>query len=132
MEQFDDFDDFFPYYLSQHSKPATRWMHFVGSALAIGILANGLVRGPRKSLLLAPVVGYGMAWISHFVIEHNTPASFDQPMYSFRGDWKMFAEMAMGHDAEMQAIADLARQRRGANDASAGDVGHLAAVTATG
>ena len=38
MREFSTFDDFFPYYVSQHSKPATRWFHFAGTHL--GALPN--------------------------------------------------------------------------------------------
>jgi hypothetical protein len=43
-----------------------------------------------------PVVGYGFAWIGHFFFEHNRPATFTYPFYSFAGDWVMFRDMLIG------------------------------------
>ena len=47
-------------------------------------------------LLAALISGYGGAWIGHFVFEKNKPASFKQPIYSFRGDWVMYSEILTG------------------------------------
>ena len=46
---------------------------------------------PFKPFLVAaaPVMGYGAAWIGHFVIEKNKPASFQYPGWSLRGDLRM-------------------------------------------
>jgi hypothetical protein len=103
--EFSDFEAFFPWYVSQHSKRATRWFHFVGThAGAATALAGVLTRRPA---LLAgmPVISYGVAWFSHFVIEKNNPASFGHPMWSLRGDARMLAMMWQGRDGELGSIA---------------------------
>ena len=47
-------------------------------------------------LLAALFCGYGFAWIGHFVFEKNKPVSFKQPIYSFIGDWVMYANTWTG------------------------------------
>ena len=47
-------------------------------------------------LLLLPVFGYGFAWVAHFFVERNRPATFTYPFYSLVGDFRMFADMARG------------------------------------
>jgi hypothetical protein len=39
------------------------------------------------------VIGYGFAWLGHFIFEKNKPATFTYPVYSFIGDWVMFADI---------------------------------------
>ncbi|HWI24940.1 MAG TPA: DUF962 domain-containing protein, partial [Lysobacter sp.] len=47
-------------------------------------------------LLAALACGYGFAWIGHFFFEHNRPATFRHPLYSFVGDWVMFKDILTG------------------------------------
>ena len=85
------FADFWPYYLREHRQPGTRLLHLIGSTLALFLLL-GAVLGGRPALLLgALVAGYGFAWVGHFAVEHNRPATFRYPLWSFAADWKMWA-----------------------------------------
>ena len=56
-ENFASFEEFYPFYLSQHSKPATRAIHAVGTGLGLLNAAKSLVVGPRKQLVLTPSLG---------------------------------------------------------------------------
>ena len=103
--EFASYEEFFPYYVSQHSKPATRWIHFAGTHLGGAAALTGLVRRKPRLLAAAPVISYGMAWFSHFVIEGNRPASFGHPFWSFRGDFQMLTMMWRGQNAELGRIA---------------------------
>jgi hypothetical protein len=94
--RFDDFQDFWPFYVLEHSKPATRLSHFVGTTAAAFFVVMGIATGLYWLVPLGLVAGYGSAWVSHFFIEHNKPASFKQPVYSFLADWKMWAYMIAG------------------------------------
>jgi len=37
----------------------------------------------------AVVLAYALAWISHFFVEHNRPATFGHPLWSWWADQKM-------------------------------------------
>ena len=93
--QFNSFNEFYPYYLAEHSDPTCRALHYTGSTLVLCILALAIVSTPWW-LLLAPVVGYGFAWLGHFGFEHNKPATFKYPGYSLLGDWVMYKDFLAG------------------------------------
>jgi hypothetical protein len=52
-------------------------------------------------LLCAPILGYGFAWIGHFVFEKNRPASFQHPWYSLLADFVLLKEMLMGKNRRL-------------------------------
>jgi hypothetical protein len=89
------FAEFWPFYVREHSLPACRALHFVGSTLAIVVIVSAILYSSWL-LLAVPMVGYGFAWFGHFVIEKNRPASFKYPLWSFIADWKMWAMMLTG------------------------------------
>jgi len=115
---FETFDDFWPYYVREHSKKLTRQFHFVGTSLALACVA-GAVFGRKPWLLLAaPVAGYGAAWISHFFIEKNRPATFEHPLWSVQADFVMWGKMLAGTmDAEVERIlGEAAARENGASE----------------
>lgn len=95
-QAFGTFSEFYPYYLSEHSNRICRRLHFVGSCIALGFLAAAAVTLSAGWLLAALVSGYAFAWVGHFFFEHNRPATFKHPFYSFAGDWVMFKDMLTG------------------------------------
>jgi hypothetical protein len=88
-ERFRSFEEFWPHYLREHGRPATRAVHILGTWTAAGVLVSGLPIGPLWLVLLAPVIGYGCAWLSHLLIKHNRPATFSHPAWSLRGDLQL-------------------------------------------
>jgi hypothetical protein len=93
--RYQSFAEFWPYYVREHSVPACRALHFVGSTLVIGVVFAAIFYNPWL-WLAAPVVGYGFAWTGHFLIEKNRPATFKYPLWSLIADWKMWALMLVG------------------------------------
>ncbi len=89
------YEEFWPYYVSEHRKPATRALHLVGTSLVIAALLAAAARSPWW-LLVAPLAGYGPAWFAHFFVEKNGPATFTYPWWSLRGDFRMFRLMLLG------------------------------------
>lgn len=90
--QFNSFKEFYPYYLAEHSDPRCRATHYIGSTLVLVILAFALLTQQWVYLWLVPLVGYGFAWLGHFLFEHNKPATFKYPAYSLLGDWVMYRD----------------------------------------
>ncbi len=136
-ERFQSFEEFWPYYLSEHREAASRRLHFLGTSgffagcaasaavspvrfpLAMAgfaaILAHGASKekharplGHAAAMLALPtlaspmlfpagvVSAYACAWVGHFGIEKNRPATFDYPLWSFLADLKMWSHMARG------------------------------------
>lgn len=85
------FAEFWPYYLGEHRNPTCRLLHFIGSTLALGQLVAAVVLGQPQLGFTALITGYAFAWVGHFFIEKNRPATFKYPLWSFIGDWKMWA-----------------------------------------
>ncbi|UTW48101.1 DUF962 domain-containing protein [Bacterioplanoides sp. SCSIO 12839] len=97
LEQpFRSFAEFYPYYLSEHSDRVCRSLHYIGSSAVLFCLAYSLLSGQYVWLWALPVLGYGMAWIGHFFFEHNKPATFKYPLWSFMGDWVMLKDFLTG------------------------------------
>jgi hypothetical protein len=87
---FETFDDFWPYYLEAHRHPVNRALHYAGTTAAIGSVVAALVTLNPWWLLMTPLVGYGPAWIGHVFFEKNRPATWEHPLWSLRGDCKMY------------------------------------------
>jgi hypothetical protein len=84
--EFRTYDDFWSHYLGEHSRPATRWLHTVGTVASVILIV----------FFAALVPGYGLSWIGHFFVERNTPATFGHPLWSMLSDFKMVALMLTG------------------------------------
>ncbi len=135
-ERFSSFEEFYPYYLSEHNVPRDRHLHFVGTTLflltvvltapmnpmgtftvvsavlIVGtftremdakqsslpilgalILSSAVLHPP---MLFGVLFAYFFAWVGHFFVEKNRPATFTYPMWSLRGDFRMYGEMLRG------------------------------------
>lgn len=103
--QFQDFEQFWRHYVRQHAQPATRRWHFIGTTAALAAGITAIVSRSWWVLGLAPVVGYGLSWLSHAIVEQNRPASFTHPWWSLRADARMWALIATG---QMQRAVDEA------------------------
>ncbi|MGB3621045.1 DUF962 domain-containing protein [Ketobacter sp. MCCC 1A13808] len=95
-KEFKSFEQFYPYYLSEHENTTCRRLHFVGSTLVLCLIAYMLLSQTAWLLVLLPFIGYGFAWIGHFFFEKNRPATFTYPWFSFKGDWVMYKDMITG------------------------------------
>ncbi|MFN3202589.1 MAG: Mpo1-like protein [Bradymonadia bacterium] len=90
MSRLQSFEEFWPYYLNEHRDPVNRALHFMGTSGAIAAVVTAAVTLNPMFLIAAPFLGYGPAWVGHFIIEKNRPATFTYPLWSLMGDFKMF------------------------------------------
>lgn len=104
-KKYTSFAEFWPYYLSEHRSPLNRALHFAGTTLALGVAAASVVTMNPFLLLGAVACGYGPAWIGHFFVEKNRPATFTYPGWSFMGDFKMYGMIWTGRlGRELQSL----------------------------
>jgi hypothetical protein len=95
-ERLPSYSAFWPHYLREHARSRTRALHFLGTSLAILCLVLLVVTGNWWWLLAALVSGYLFAWIGHFFIEHNRPATFTHPLWSLLSDFRMYGLWVSG------------------------------------
>ena len=84
------FAEFWPFYLREHSKPRTRALHYVGTTLVVVLAIFALATANWWVLVALPIAGYFFAWIAHFGVEKNRPATFTYPAWSLKADFKMW------------------------------------------
>jgi hypothetical protein len=89
QERLSSFAEFWPYYVAQHSIQINRVLHSPCVARP-GCSAAAATLSPWWGLVV-PLVGYGPAWVGHFFFEKNKPATFRYPLWSLRGDLRMYA-----------------------------------------
>ncbi|HET9459708.1 MAG TPA: DUF962 domain-containing protein [Sphingomicrobium sp.] len=88
--EYTTFAAFWPFYLREHSKPRTRALHYAGTTLVVLILLFAVLTGRWLMLLAVPLAGYGFAWVAHFGVEKNRPATFTYPLWSLAADFRMW------------------------------------------
>ena len=104
------YEEFWDFYVQEHSKPMTRALHFAGTALGLGLLVWFVATGRWYLFPLFFVIGYVFAWFAHFVVEKNRPATFKYPFWSFISDFKMIWLMITGRMGR-----EVERARKAAN-----------------
>ena len=106
MDKPKNYAEFWDFYVSEHSQPLTRYLHFIGTMLGLVLLVWIFRTGNWLYFPLCFVSGYAFAWFSHFYVEHNKPASFKYPFWSFISDYKMTFLMLLGKmDAEVERVS---------------------------
>ncbi len=75
---------------------ATRAMEAKRSTAPVLLTIIVLAGVANPTTLIGVVLAYACAWIGHFIIEKNRPATFVYPMWSLAGDFRMYGEMLRG------------------------------------
>lgn len=116
MPPLQSFEEFWPFYLREHSQPETRALHIAGTTAsliclvgALGALLDERRRNraaPAAWLAAAALCGYGAAWLGHMAFEGNRPATFRHPAWSLRADLRMWRLWACGElESELERCA---------------------------
>jgi len=109
------FNDFWLFYLREHSRPRTRALHYAGTTLVVALALLAVATRSWWLLLALPVAGYGFAWFSHAAVERNRPATFTYPLWSLRADFRMWLMWMTGRlDPELRQAGVAAEESKGA------------------
>ncbi|HXD93731.1 MAG TPA: DUF962 domain-containing protein [Bacteroidia bacterium] len=95
-KEYKTFEEFYPYYLNEHRQVGTRVTHFIGTSLFFSLTITAIIKGNAQFLLASVISAYFFAWIGHFFIEKNKPATFKYPWMSLKGDFKLYFEILLG------------------------------------
>ena len=95
-KKYKNFKDFYPYYISEHSHKTTKLLHFIGTTFSLYFLINFFLSFEIKFIFFSLISGYGFAWVAHFFVEKNKPATFTYPLYSCVADHLMYIEILRG------------------------------------
>lgn len=83
------YEEFWPRYLREHRRAATRRIHVLGTGAGLFLLAGAVLNRDWRLAVAALAIGYGAAWLSHALIERNTPQTFRHPVWSLASDVRM-------------------------------------------
>lgn len=82
--------EFYPYYLTEHSDSTCRVLHFIGTSGVFILPVIAILTQTWWLFALIPVSGYGFAWAGHALFEKNKPATFTYPAFSLASDFMMY------------------------------------------
>ena len=91
--RFTSFGAFYAFYLREHSRPATRLAHVIGTLSFLGAAVASVILLHPLWCVAGIVTAYALAWLSHFLLERNRPATFRHPLYSLIADFRMAFEI---------------------------------------
>jgi hypothetical protein len=60
------FQEFYPFYLSQHTNKICRLLHVIGTTVVLALTLTSILYLNITLLILVPIAGYGFAWVGHF------------------------------------------------------------------
>ena len=110
-QRIETYEEFWLYYIREHRLFSCRVLHYVRTLASAAMLVAAIYFSPWL-LLAVPLLGYGPAWIGHFFLEKNRPATFGYPFWSLISDYRMFALAATGRLAPELERAGVAVSSR--------------------
>ncbi|MBT8317376.1 MAG: DUF962 domain-containing protein [Lutibacter sp.] len=94
--QLKSFEEFYPFYLKEHSNKICRLLHVIGTTFVLALFLTAVIHLNPYWLIFIPITGYGFAWVGHYFFEKNRPATFKYPLWSLKSDFKMYYEIVTG------------------------------------
>lgn len=95
-KRFKSFHEFYPYYLTEHRLKGTRVLHFIGTTGFFVFLLTTILSTMWWFVLIGIIFAYGFAWVGHFFVEKNKPATFQYPLWSLMSDFKLYFDIISG------------------------------------
>lgn len=118
--QYETLEEFWPFYLEEHSDPVNRRLHIIGTTLGVVWAVGCLLTGRWRWIPLAFVPGYAFAWVGHFRFQKNRPATFKYPGKSLAGDFVMWSHAVKGTlDRELNRFGIQPPEPAKSNDSTA-------------
>ena len=93
---FETFDSFWAFYLGEHQKPSCRVLHYAGAATGVVLMTRFVVFSSVACGACAIPGAYLLAWIGHFFLEGNRPATWRYPIWSLRSEFRMVRMALLG------------------------------------
>lgn len=91
-----NFKEYYKYYLTLHTNPYTKLLHFIGQLVTMLYAAIIILYQHWYLAPFIPFVVYPFAWAGHFFFEKNKPAAFNNPLWAKASDWVMFYQIIIG------------------------------------
>lgn len=95
-QEFSDFEEFWPHFLSSHSHPATRWAHVASVFFAVRGVAKAVRKRSIFPLIKGALISSAFATLSHKFIEGNRPQNFGRPLWATRAVLRLCVRTVTG------------------------------------
>ena len=96
MQVYRTLDEYYPFYLSEHTNRTCRRLHFAATTIGLSLLITALLTQVWWLLAVGFAQTYALAWAGHFFFEHNKPAALKHPWLSTRSDLRMCWQILTG------------------------------------
>ena len=101
----ESFEEFWIFYLSVHQRTWTRRFHAAATVLGCACVLMFPLTLQARWLVVGPLVGYPIAWFSHYAFEGKPPAMLAGPLWALMCDFRMVRLMFLGQlDAEWERV----------------------------
>ena len=87
--QYKTYEEFYPYYLSQHRHPFNRKLHFLGFVAFFGSLFYAIWYMSLYHLIVCPFSLLIFPFVGHYVVEKNKPLVFKYPKWTLQADFRL-------------------------------------------